>query len=102
MAAIGINAASLVVTRKEWKRSGRHHRSRLIETSVTGKRFGCAYLFSIVREGYNMKLAVIALVITVALSHTSARAQPGDQCPPLISTEIAALKPPKASTFSRQ
>jgi hypothetical protein len=53
----------------------------LIETSVIGKRFGCAYLFSIVREGYNMKLAVIALVITVALSNTAALAQPGDQMP---------------------
>src|ERR1700758_5322258 len=52
------------------------------ETSVCRSRSGCAYLFSIEGEnGCQMKLAAMALAITVALSNTAALARPGDQVP---------------------
>jgi len=52
------------------------------ETSVYRSRSGCAYLFSTEGEnGCQMKLAAMALAITVALSNTAALARPGDQVP---------------------
>jgi hypothetical protein len=52
------------------------------ETSVGRSRSGCAYLFSTEGEnGRQMKLAAMALAITVALSNTAALARPGDQVP---------------------
>jgi hypothetical protein len=53
-----------------------------LETSVYRSRSGCAYLFSTEGEnGCQMKLAAMALAITVALSNTAAPARPGAQMP---------------------